>query len=198
MTQEVTKSWLGTGMWCGIIFLLVVSLSFRDLQSTKLHEMLTKTLQRIKRRCGTHEAWISQLPAVPCVPPCTEAIFLGWRCKVELGLEKPLTPYSDSFTLPIHLQPHGLTTSFGVLWNNPTALALMLYPADCKKLQKGCPWHLPHSKTAPQESHMALEHPQPCESHKSSPRDTLSSMSCSAASPVHCRLKGPYQETGKR
>lgn len=47
LTQEVTNSWLGTGMWCGIIFLLVVSPSFRDLQSIKLHEMLATTLQRI-------------------------------------------------------------------------------------------------------------------------------------------------------
>lgn len=31
-------------------FLLVVSLSFRDLQSIKLHEMLTETLLRIKRK----------------------------------------------------------------------------------------------------------------------------------------------------
>lgn len=31
-------------------FLLVVSLSFRDLQSIKLHEMLTETLPRIKRK----------------------------------------------------------------------------------------------------------------------------------------------------
>lgn len=51
-----------------------------------------------------------------------------------MGLENPLTPCSDGFTLPVHLQPHGLTTSFRVLWNNPTALALMLCPADCKKL----------------------------------------------------------------
>lgn len=92
-------------MWCGIIFLLVVSLNFRDLQSIKLHEGFTETLLRIEGRCGTHEAWISKLLVVPYVPPCTEAIFLGWRCQVELGLEKPLTSCSDDCTLHIHLQP---------------------------------------------------------------------------------------------
>lgn len=51
-------------------FLLVVSLSFRDLQSIKLYEMLTEALLRIKGRCGIHKAWISQLPVFPCVPPC--------------------------------------------------------------------------------------------------------------------------------
>lgn len=92
-------------MWCGIIFLLVVSLNFRDLQSIKLHEGFTETLLRIEGRCGTHEARISKLLVVPYVPPCTEAIFLGWRCQVELGLEKPLTSCSDDCTLHIHLQP---------------------------------------------------------------------------------------------
>lgn len=54
VTQKVTKSWTGTGMWCGIIFLLVVSPSFGDLQSVELHRMLRKMLLGIKGKCGAH------------------------------------------------------------------------------------------------------------------------------------------------
>lgn len=50
----MTKSWLGTGTWCGIIFLLVVSPSFGDLQSIELHRTLGEMLLGIKARCGAH------------------------------------------------------------------------------------------------------------------------------------------------
>ena len=90
----MTKSWLGTGTWCGIIFLLVVSPSFGDLQSIELHRTLGQMLLGIKARCGAHQAGLSQLPAAPCVPPCTEAVFLGWRRKVDTGKRRGLKTLS--------------------------------------------------------------------------------------------------------
>lgn len=48
------KSWLGTGLWCGIIFLLVVSPSFGYLQSVELHGTLGEMLLEIKGSCGAH------------------------------------------------------------------------------------------------------------------------------------------------
>lgn len=60
-----------------------------------------------------------------------------------MGLKTLLRSWFDSCRLPIHVQPHALAY-FRVPSNNPTALASILHPDNCKKLRKGCPGHLIH------------------------------------------------------
>lgn len=71
----MTKSWLGTGMWYGIIFLLVVSPSFRDLQSVEMHGTLGAMLL---------EVWGTLSRAIPA--PCcslSPSLHQGHRLRLE-------------------------------------------------------------------------------------------------------------------
>lgn len=66
----------------------------------------------------------------------------------------------------------------------------MWCPADCKKSWKGYPRHLLYHKTALQESHLLLEHPQPYESPKCPSETHRAPGTCPVHQPSMCHVHG--------